>query len=195
MHAEFNLKKGSVMQKIKRISHFLSLFFRSLCWAMPLATACLILFNMDFMLYIGAWSSMITETQVKEILDSGQFSLTHRLVILAIEFMSLSITVFICHKLANLFYLYEKGYLFEAENIKLIKHVGICMIVGQLVHLIYQPLITAALSFNNPVGSRFVTLSIGTTNATTLITAFVILVASWVVQEANQLKSETQLTI
>lgn len=183
------------MQKIKKTSHLLSLFFRSLCWIMPLATTCLILFNMDFMLYIGAWSSMITEVQVKEILSAGQFSLAHRLVILTIELLSLSISVFICHKLAKLFHLYEKGYLFEEENIKLIKQVGICMIVGQLVHLIYQPLITAALSFNNPPGFRFASLSIGTTNATALITAGIILVASWVVQEAQQLKSETQLTI
>lgn len=183
------------MQKIKKTSYLLSLFFRTLCWLMPLTTACLIIFNIDFMLHIGAWSSMITDGQVKEILSTGPFSLAHRLGILIIELMSLSISVFICHKLSKLFHLYEQGYLFEEENIKLIKQVGICMIVGQLVHLIYQPLITVALSFNNPVGSRFANLSIGTTNATTLITAFIILVASWVVQEACQLKSETQLTI
>ncbi|MGL5742657.1 MAG: DUF2975 domain-containing protein [Legionella sp.] len=147
------------------------------------------------MLHIGTWSSMITEIQAEQILSSGPFSLPHRVLILAIELARLSITVFICHQLANLFHLFAQGYLFEEENIKLIKHVGIYMIVGQLLQLIYQPLITVALSFNNSVGSRFASITIGTTNASTLMTAFIIVVTSWIVQDAHQLKSETQLTI
>ncbi|MFO2648991.1 DUF2975 domain-containing protein, partial [Legionella pneumophila serogroup 1] len=68
-------------------------------------------------------------------------------------------------------------------------------ILGELVQLIYQPLITAALTFNNPTGERFISITLGSANASTLITAFIILVASWILKEANQLQSDSQLTI
>lgn len=193
------------MQKIKSTSHMLYLFFRALCWILPVVTTYLILFNLEKIISWGSWASMIPSVYISakysEVSTSlvanapHYFSIYHRLVILCIQMIPLSITVLICHKLAKLFRLYEQGYLFEVENIRLIKHIGIFMIVGELVQLIYQPLMTAALTFNNPPGERFASITLGTTNASTLITAFIILVVSWIIKEAHQLKSDSQLTI
>lgn len=180
------------MKKIKLTSHILYLLFRALCWALPLITSYLILFNFEGVLSWGGWGSIISSTHIQQ---NVPFSLTHRLVILIIQFLPLSITILICHKLAQLFHLYERGNLFETENIKLIKHISLFMILGEIIQLIYQPLVTAAFTFNNPVGQRVATITVGTTNASTLITAFIILVASWIIKEAHQLKSESQLTI
>ncbi|WP_454781448.1 DUF2975 domain-containing protein [Legionella sp. WA2022007384] len=180
------------MQKIKNTSHILYLLFRSLCWFIPLTTSVLILFKFDWMCYIGAWSSLISAEQIR---DPSHFSWLHRSILLVIEWMPMTITILICNKLARLFGLFEKGDLFEEENIKLIKQVSIFMIFGELVQLFYQPLMTAALTFNNPKGERIASITLNSANLSTLITAFIILVASWIVQEAHQLKSETQLTI
>lgn len=152
----------------------------------------MILVKFDRMFDLGCWSTLISP---EHIYDLKHFSLAHRGIILAIEGLPLSITILICYKLAKLFKLFEQGYLFEEDNIKLVKQISIYMIVGELIQLIYQPLITAALTFNNPVGERFISITLNSTNLSTLITAFIILVASWIIQEAHQLKSETQLTI
>ncbi|MCW8418681.1 DUF2975 domain-containing protein [Fluoribacter dumoffii] len=181
------------MKKIQITSHILHILFKTLCWFLPLTTAYIILFKMEFLLHIGFWSSIFSTTHI--VTPSHHYSLAHRLVILVIQCMPLSITLMIFKKLAQLFYLYEKGNLFEEENIRLIKGVSIYMILGELIQLIYQPLITAALTFNNPVGERLASITLGTTNVSTLITAFIILVASWILKEANQLKTESQLTI
>ena len=180
------------MLKIKRTSHILSLLFRTLCWALPLGTAYLILFHLEAMLHWGAWHSIFSGTLIE---NPSQFSLTHRFIILTIELVPISITVLICHLLAKLFLLYEQGALFEEENIKLIKYISIYMILGEFIQLIYQPLITAALTFNNPAGKRMMSITLGSTNVSTLITAFIILLASWIVKEAHQLKTDSQLTI
>ncbi|AWN72783.1 DUF2975 domain-containing protein [Legionella anisa] len=180
------------MKKIKNTSHILYLLFRILCWLIPLTTTLLILFEFDWMCYVGAWSSLISLEQIR---DPSHFSWMHRFVVLVIEWMPLTITILICHKLAKLFRLFEKGDLFEKENIKLIKQVSIYMILGEIVQLFYQPLMTAALTFNNPKGERIASITLNSANLSTLITAFIILVASWIIQEAHQLKSETQLTI
>ncbi|WP_131795660.1 DUF2975 domain-containing protein [Fluoribacter gormanii] len=180
------------MQKIKNTSHVLYLLFRGLCWLIPLTTTVLILFKFDWMCSIGAWSSLISTEQIH---DPSHFSWLHRGILLAIEWIPMTITILICHKLAKLFGLFENGHLFEEENIKLIKQVSIYMILGELVQLFYQPLMTAALTFNHPKGERIASITLNSANLSTLITAFIILVASWIVQEAHQLKSETQLTI
>ncbi|KTD23534.1 Protein of uncharacterised function (DUF2975) [Legionella lansingensis] len=181
-----------MMKKIQFTSHMFYLFFRSLCIFLPLVTTYLILFHLQGMLSLGFWNSIVSSSHIE---NTSDFSLVHRLVILGIHYLPLTVTVMICYKLAKLFRLYEQGDLFEDENIKLIKHIGILMLIGQLVQLIYQPMITAALSFNNPVGHRFASITLGSTNVSTVITALIILIASWIIKEANQLKTEVKFTI
>lgn len=179
------------MNKIQRTSYLLHLLFKSLCWMAPLVTVYLIVFNIEGMLNWGAWSSIITTDKIQNL----NYSFAHRLIILAIQLLPLSITVMIFRNLSKLFSLYAQGHLFEEDNIKLIKGISIYMILGELIQLIYQPLITASLSFSNPVGQRFASITMGTTNLGTLMTAVIILVASWIIKEASQLKSDSQLTI
>jgi hypothetical protein len=180
------------MHKIQKTSHFLYLFFKVLYWALPTLTIYLILFHLPTVLNLGGWSSIISEAQVQ---NSADFSLSHRFIILAIQFLPLSITLFIFNRLARLFHLYEQGILFDCANIKLIKSISLYMILGEFIQIIYQPLITVAFTFTNQPGHRFASLSFGTTNISTLITGFIILVAAWVVKEAHMLKTEVQLTI
>jgi len=175
----------------QRASHGLYLLFTSICWLLPFAIAFLTFFKIDAMIDYGLFDRIISGTQI----TSTDYTLLHRAVIFSIQLLPLSVTVLICHKLARLFHLYEKGVLFEIENIKIIKQISLLMITGELLQLLYQPLITAALSFNNPAGQRFASITLGSTNASTLITALVILIASWIVNEAHQLKNEVQLTI
>jgi hypothetical protein len=179
------------MKKIQLTSQVLRILFRIFCWSVPLITAYLILFKLETLLNWGFWSSVIPLKQI----HSSHYSLMHRFIILAIQLLPISITVIVCNKLAKLFSLYGKGILFEEENINLIKGISIFMIVGELIQFIYQPLMSAALSFNNPPGERFASILMGTTNISTLVIAIIILVASWILEEAQQLKSDSQLTI
>jgi len=180
------------MKKIQTTSRMLSRLFLALCWIIPLGTAYLVLFHLKECLDWGLFSLMLPSEQVQHI---ETFSPAHRLLILAIQFLPISITVFICASLARLFKLYEYGRLFEEDNIKLVRRISIYMLSGELLHLVYQPLMTVALTFNNPPGERMASISLGSTNVATLITALIILVASWIFKEANQLNKEAQLTI
>lgn len=182
------------MKKIQTVSHLFYLFFRYLCWLVPILTAYLIIFHLDYLLHFGIWDSIIVLAHNK-INPMSSFSIFQRILILAIQFIPLTITILIWNKLANLFLLYEKGDLFEQDNIILIRSIGLLMLLGQGMQFIYQPLMSAALTYNNPPGERIVSLTLGTANASTVLIAFIILVASWIVREAHQLKSDAQLTI
>jgi Protein of unknown function (DUF2975) len=181
-----------MMNNIKKTSHVLATLFRLFTWLIPLSIALMILFNFEGLMHLGIWDSVISSDNIQ---NSSSFSLSHRLFILMIQFIPLSVTVMICDKLAKLFKLYENECLFEVENIKLIKQIGVLMLLGQLLELLYQPLMSLALTFNNPAGHRMISLSFGSTNGTTIITGIIIITASKIVHQAHQLKCETELTI
>lgn len=179
------------MKKIRTASRILHLVFMSLCWLLPILVAFFTFFHIDTMIHYGMFDQVISSSKIY----STDYSLIHKAIIFTIQLLPLSITIGICYRLAQLFHLYEQGSLFELDNIKIIKQISIFMITGELIQIIYQPLITAALSFNNPAGQRFASITLGSTNLTTLITAFIILIASWIVKEAHELKNDVQLTI
>lgn len=179
------------MQKIKTTSRIISLFFYTLCWVPPFLVSYFILFHFNYMLSMGYWRDVVLTSEIL----GDHFSFLHRFIILLIQFLPLSIGILIYNKLAKLFQLYEQGILFETENIILIRDISIFLIIGELIGLIYEPLICLALSYNNPIGKRFWTITFSSTNVSTLVTAFIILVASWIVKEAHQLKADAELTV
>lgn len=208
------------MHKIKRTSQMISFLFRILTWAYPLLTMYFILFDFNhgallkaiasglFPSYIHDSShlgfiigvtqnvpSAVAASSLDALHHLSDYTQLHRLMILIVQFIPLSITVLICHKLAQLFRLYELGSLFENSNIKLIKNIGLLLIIGELLQFIYQPLMCLVLTFNNPVGERYISMSYDSSNLSVLLTGCIILTASWIVKEANQLKSDAQLTI
>ncbi|KTD19235.1 DUF2975 domain-containing protein [Legionella jordanis] len=180
------------MKKIQITSHLLALFFRLLCFLIPLATTYLLFFNLQAMLSWGFFDHIISPGKVQH---PEQFSTAHRFILLGISSLPMSISVFICHKLSQLFKRFEQGELFEEAHVKLVKQIGLCMISSELIQLIYQPLITAALTFSNGPGERIASITLGKANGTTIITALILLVVSWIIKEAQQLKVESQLTI
>lgn len=178
------------MRKIKTASRILHVLFMSLCWLLPILMAFFTFFHIETMMHYGIFP-IVSSSKI----HSTDYSLIHKAIIFTIQLLPLSITICIYYRLARLFNLYEHGSLFELDNIKLIKQISILMIIGEFIQIIYQPMITAALSFKNPAGQRFASITLGSTNLTTLITAFIILVASWIVKEAYDLKNDAQLTI
>ena len=187
--------------KIQITSRALSMAFMSMCWAVPLVTVYFVMFSdnnplvlssLDITASWGTYHTLSADTAVPNI---SAFSLPHRLLLLLVECIPLTITVLIFQKLSKLFVLYAKDSLFEWENIKLIRNIGMLMLVGELLQLIYQPLNSLVLSFNNSVGERYIALSFGTNNISTIVTALVILVAAWIVGEAQKLQDEAKLTV
>lgn len=125
----------------------------------------------------------------------AEFELYHRLLLLAVECIPLTVTVLIFRRISKLFALYSEGTLFSPENTRLIRSIGLLMLIGQGLLLIYQPLNTAVMSMNNPVGERYIALSISNHNISTIVTALVIIVASWIVGEAQKINDDAKLTV
>ncbi|MBS0359612.1 MAG: DUF2975 domain-containing protein [Proteobacteria bacterium] len=179
------------MNKIRIASHSLHILFKVLCWLLPIVLAYFTFFHLDSMIQNGMFNSMVPSSKI----HSTHFSLIHRAIVSAIYVFSTSITIIVFYQLSKLFHLYERGLLFELETIRVIRNISIFMIANALFQMLCQPLMTTALTYNNPVGQRFVSITLSSSDFTTLLIAFIILVASWIVKEAYQLKAEARLTI
>lgn len=179
------------MSKIQLASRTLKILFRLLSFLIVALTVYLILFDIPDFLIFSMNAPFLSTLQIQHPIYSAQ----HRLIILAIEALPLTFTVLICLRLSSLFQSFEQGYLFELRNIANIKRIGMYMILSQCIQLIYQPLISATLTYNNPIGERMAAITVGTTNFSNLLTAIIIFVAAWIMQEAYKLKCDSQLTI
>jgi hypothetical protein len=106
-----------------------------------------------------------------------------------------TIIMMILYFLIKLFKLYEQSKIFTTLNVKYIKNIGITMLIGQGVNLIYEALITFALTFHNPAGHKIASITFGTFDVYNIITAIMVIVISWIMAEGCKLQEEHQLTV
>ncbi|SFK77878.1 Protein of unknown function [Methylophaga sulfidovorans] len=72
---------------------------------------------------------------------------------------------------------------------------GLALLAWVIVGIISDTLLSLTLTIQNPVGERLLTIGFGSNEMTTLITGSVILVISWVMKEAVEMKHEQEYTV
>jgi hypothetical protein len=101
----------------------------------------------------------------------------------------------IYYRLTQLFRLYAKEILFELENIRCIKSIGVYLMLNVLIGFICQPLMSLTLTFNQPPGQRFMNFDFSTNDFIIIMVGVMILVVSLIMQEARRIKKDKELTI
>ncbi|MFT3742545.1 MAG: DUF2975 domain-containing protein [Gammaproteobacteria bacterium] len=101
----------------------------------------------------------------------------------------------IVYFLIKLFRLYEAAEIFTLKNIKYIKKIGYSLLIVQIINPICQGFLTALLTWGNPHGHRVASITISGTDLVLLLTAFIVILISWIMAEGCRLHEEQQLTI
>ena len=118
-----------------------------------------------------------------------------KFVCFLISMVPTAITMFVFYYLSQLFSLYSKGIIFEASNVNLIKKIAYLLLIKAAIGPIFEAAITAAWTMGNPVGERVIMLTSQTINLNGIVTALIILVAAWVMNEGQKLKQEQLFTV
>jgi hypothetical protein len=106
-----------------------------------------------------------------------------------------SVTVYALLTLKELFKLYENAVVFSAANVKCFRRLGYTMIIWVLAKIISTSLLSIVLSFNNPPGERQLVVQFSSTDIATLVIGAIVLVISWVMNEACKLNEEQAYTV
>ena len=104
-------------------------------------------------------------------------------------------TLWLLALLIRLFGRFQKQELFSLTNVATIRWIGFALLLGQLVMLPYQALLTAILSWHHGPGHRLMAISFSGSNLGIILIALLIILISWVMAEGAKLQQEQELTI
>mgnify|MGYP006280794297 CR=1 FL=1 len=98
--------------------------------------------------------------------------------------------------LKRLFVHYRDGEIFTKRNAILYRQLGLLYLIDALLtKSLSQTLMILAVTMTNPPGSRYLSISFGTPNLSSLFYGMLVIVVSWVMLEASKLHDEHKFTI
>lgn len=118
-----------------------------------------------------------------------------RLLGLAVSMIPLGVGMLSLWWLIRLFSCFAAGEIFTQNTVKYIRRLGWTMVAGVVVAPIHEALLTAVLTMHNPPGYRLVSISLEGADFEELITAGVIILVSWIMEEGRKLREADELTV
>lgn len=103
--------------------------------------------------------------------------------------------LFVFYFLIKLFHQFERQKIFLLQNVHYIRNTGYALLAQQCLKHISDFLLGFLLTANNPPGLRFAEISFTEWNIELTLTAFIIILISWVMAEGEKLYHDQQLTI
>lgn len=111
----------------------------------------------------------------------------------AISWIPAAVIEYIGYCLAKLFIQLARGHIFSIQHIRLVRRIAYALFIGQLLHPVYDLMMSATLSWHT--SQRVMSISIGLGNLLALVIALLLLVIAQVLLSAEQLAKEHALTI
>ncbi|TVM18467.1 hypothetical protein DPQ33_06910 [Oceanidesulfovibrio indonesiensis] len=161
--------------------------------AAPALTA-LIFWNLEWVLeHYGP--AMVLPFPVGQDINPGPVTATTRWLGFGVAAVPVALTCAMLWNLARLFGGYARGEVFTTVSVQRIRSVGLLLLVRELISPLIGAAMTVALTLSNPAGQRMVSVGLGSSNITMLITALMIIVVAYVMDQARELHEESMLTI
>lgn len=189
------------MHKIKRASFFFRIIFQIAFFLLPVILAIfwwvgpsMESFSSHQGFFGQTGISFIPESISRDVIAQPMTGTTKILGFL-VSLIPVMVAEFILYCLIQLFRLYERGEIFSLQNVNYIKKIGYALLIRQALNPVYFALISATLSWNNPVGKRFISVSFTGENLGFIVMALLIIVISWIMAEGCKLREEQQYTV
>lgn len=180
------------MNKIQRVSLFLRVVFQIAFVIFPVSLA--------------AYAICVQYITIESLSNSGWFAVTSFLPrnieilhpitlidsvwIFFLGSMPTGIAMLILYFLIKLFRFYEQGKIFTFFNAKYLRNIGVVMLVGKVVNIIYQLLLTYYNSDH-----KFMSISYDTYDIYGVIVAIMVIVISWIMVEGCKLQEEQKYIV
>ena len=183
------------MNKIKHVSLFFKTIFQILFIALPIILVIAWCTSPETFVVMGGVINMsfIPRSYVNNILHT--LTPTDRLLGFSISSIPMLVELYILYSLIRLFSLYGKGEIFSFNNVRYIRNIGYALLITQIINPLYEGLMGVALTWHNPHGHRFASVSLDQTNLGIIFFALIVILISWIMAEGCKLREEQNLTI
>ncbi|WP_373054839.1 DUF2975 domain-containing protein [Vibrio salinus] len=145
----------------------------------------------DFLAQLGIFLSgdeLKTYTQLP-------LTMTSRILAMVVSLLLSGVFMYALKVLIRIFRNYENRVIFSLDNAICYHRLGYCIFYWALGSIVYHSLMSVILSFNNPPGSRVLTVTFGDMDFLTLVFGCIVLIISWVMKEGYLLAEENSHTI
>lgn len=181
------------IDKIQRVSYFFRKIFQVLIIAIPLALTIFWINAQYLRIHYSHTSSMFLPS---EIVIAHALTATNTALGLSTSLLfKHSFTMLILYFLIALFKLYEKGEIFAQRSVNYLKNIGYTLLIGQIANVLYDLIMSFALTFNNPPGQRYSAFTFGTGNVYVIFIALMVILISWIMSEGCKLQEEQKYTV
>lgn len=177
------------MQNIQKWSRFIRIIFQIAFVAIPI-------------LAFGEWGFFSSQTiESFESFRKSSVSLptevpyTTRALCFMLSMIPNGIIMFGFYHLIKLFKLYELGKVFTSESIRHIKISAYSLLAWVITDFFTYSLIILALTIDNPIGQRSLSVSITSNHISTFVVSLIAIIIAQVMDEARKLKDENDFII
>jgi hypothetical protein len=185
----------TTQNRIKRVSAVFRLLFQALLVAVPVVHI-LAWLNAPTPIDISGNLGFFVSVVPKGIEILSPLSTTTKLYGFAVSSVPVIIIEFMLYFLMRLFKLYERAEIFSLANVNYLKKIGYALLITQLSRIVCNGFLSMILTWHNPPhGKRVLVLTIATVEITAILTAFLVILISWIMAEGCRLREEQQLTI
>lgn len=182
------MKKNAI-----RLSRALYWIFSIGLVAAPLGAA-LVFWKLDWVLAHMGTGAVLAAPAAQDFTPGPVTAMTQWLGF-AVAAVPTAITCAMLYNLAVLFGGYARGEVFTPGSVRRIRRVGVLLLVREALNPFFGAAMTIALTISNPPGHRMVSVGLGSSNLTMLVTALMIIVVAHIMDQARELHEESMLTI
>lgn len=192
------------MNKIKYVSLFFTGVFQLIFFSLPILLILSWIYAPEPLVLLHGIiqdqaipSSYLTTHSLSGIHPKIMHSLTFddKLFGFFLSMIHLFIQLFILHCLIKLFGMFSQGNIFSIDHVRYLRNLGYTLLIGQCFEPIYQLLMGIILTFKNPPGHRFMSITLDQTNIALVLTALIVILISWIMAEGFKMYEEQQLTV
>lgn len=193
------------MSKIQKISTYLLIIFNVLLISTPLIVILQWLFidtkvadAPSFINFFGILEKIVNTPNGYVNLSEVAWTLPTKLVAFGSDMFKILPFILSLFVLKSIVKNYQQNEIFSAQNAVHFKKLGWLFLLNALiVKSLSETILLLGVSFTNPpgLGLRYLTLSFGIPNMEALFCGILLVVFSWVMQEASKLEEEQKLII
>lgn len=186
------------MKKILKTSAAFSLLFKSLLFLYPL---CIFAFwfkiiSSDTVVYLNHQPNSIGISWGSALLSElTNVPMYMRFYDAFIDIIPTAIVMLSFYYLHKLFSLYARGIIFSKQNSNYLQKIGITLLMQPIAAIFAPPFMSYILKLIDTTGVHPISIVFTKTDCINLIIGGIVILISWVMHEALQLKDELALTI
>ena len=188
------------MENLQKLSGRLKMTFKILTFAVPILI-CMLWILIDWQpVKALAQLSMISQPVItpEGVVDLAKIELnfTAKMMALFAHLLGSSPYILAYIALHKLFNNYSQGRIFTPANTQIYKKIGwLAFLNGIFFIPITETFMVLAATLSNPPGHRYITLGFGTPSLEAILCGLLVIVIALVMQEAQALQDENQLTV